>query len=74
MQVCQERLEKLYEAENLSTAHVLEQQDVKISVAMNEIQKWTDNSYLIAQSIIEESERKVTWEQILTKFPYLGRL
>ena len=74
MQVCQERLEKLYEEENLSTAHVLEHQDVKISVAINEIQKWTDNSYLIAQSIIEESERKVTWEQILTKFPYLGRL
>ena len=43
-----QQLEKLDAAENLSTGEVLEDLDVKIGVAMSEIQKWIDNSFLLA--------------------------
>jgi hypothetical protein len=50
-----QELERLDAAENLSTGEVLEDLDVKIGVAMSEIQKWIDNSFLLAQSIIDQS-------------------
>ena len=43
-----QELERLDAAENLSTGEVLEDLDVKIGVAMSEIQKWIDNSFLLA--------------------------
>jgi hypothetical protein len=48
-------LERLNAAENLSTGEVLEDMDVKIGVAMSETQKWIDNSFLLVQSIIDQS-------------------
>ena len=43
-----QELERLDAAENLSTGEVLEDLDVKIGVAMSEIQKWINNSFLLA--------------------------
>ena len=43
--------------ENLSVGAVIEDLDHKIAVASNEICKWTDNSFLVAQCILAESER-----------------
>ena len=48
-------LESLNEEENLSTGEVLEDLEVKIGVAMSETQKWIDNSFLLVQSIIDQS-------------------
>lgn len=51
-----QELEKLHEAENLSTSEVLEAMDVKVGVAMSETQRWIDNSFLLVQSIIDQSQ------------------
>lgn len=71
-----QELERLDAAENLSTGEVLEDLDVKIGVAMSETQKWIDNSFLLAQSIIDQSQSMgeiVTWSDMFRKFPYLKR-
>ena len=50
-------LENNLRTENLSVGAVIEDIDYKIAVASNEICKWTDNSFLVAQCIVADSER-----------------
>ncbi len=44
-----EQLQRQLNIENLSTLQAIDDIDFRVNVAMNEVQKWTDNSLLVVQ-------------------------